>query len=349
MSSAKQSKKRKHKKAWPLWPISILIAIVLFVAFKVFGPNTGNFTKGEYLYIHTGSSYKDVADALHTGGFIKDFKSFNILAKEAHYPEHIHPGKYKINPGMSNYNIIRLLHSGKQTPVKLVINKLRTQQEFIRLIGENLEADSMVMQQMFHDPVYLAQFGLDTNTVMCAIMPDTYQFFWNTTADKAFRKIENNYTKFWNNERVQQAEQIKLTPQQVVIIASIIEEETNKNDEKPDIASVYLNRFHKGIKLQADPTIKFAIGDFSIRRITGNYLQFASPYNTYLYSGLPPGPICTPSVSSIEAVLNAPKTDYIYFCAKEDFSGYHRFAATYNEQLKNARLYQQALDAKGIH
>lgn len=334
---------------WLLLFTAIIIAGGLYIAFKVFGPNTGSFSEGEYLYIHTGSSYDAVKAELVNGGFVRDIKSFDLLATEANYPAHIHAGKYRLTRGMSNYRIMRMLRSGRQEPVKLVINKLRTRQDLINIICKNLEADSNVLKQMLHDTVYLAEFGLDTNTAMCAIMPDTYEFFWNTSADKAFRKIEKNYARFWTGERKAKAAAKDISPVQAVILASIVEEESNKNDEKPTIASVYLNRLHKGIRLQADPTVKYAVGDFSLRRITGVHLAFASPYNTYQNTGLPPGPICTPSQQSIDAVLNAPETDYIYFCAREDFSGYHRFAATDAEQAKNARLYHRALDARGIH
>ncbi len=346
---SRNSRKRKRNGRWLLPLLAILIAGGLYAAFKVFGPNTGNFSEGEYLYIHTGSSYDAVKAELVNGGFVKDIRSFDILASEANYPNHIHPGKYRLQPGMSNYKIIRMLHSGRQETVKLVINKLRTRQDLVNIICKNLEADSNVLRQMLHDTVYLAEFGLDTNTALCAIMPDTYEFYWNTSSDKAFRKIEKNYARFWTDDRKAKAAAHDISPVQAVILASIVEEESNKNDEKPTIASVYLNRLHKGIRLQADPTVKYAVGDFSIRRITGQYLSYPSPYNTYQNTGLPPGPICTPSAQSIDAVLNAPETDYIYFCAREDFSGYHRFAATDAEQAKNARLYHQALDARGIH
>jgi UPF0755 protein len=345
-----QSKKKQSHSSRVIWSIFLIGAVILlYIAFEVFGPNTAAFTQGPYLYIRTGSTYENVKETLQQDGFIRNVRSFDLLAKQLHYPEHVHPGKYKISAGMSNYTIIRLLHSGRQTPVKLVINKIRTEQDFITLLSTNLEADSVVLKQMFHDPVYLSAFGLDTNTVMCAVMPDTYDFFWNTTADKAFKKIEKGYARFWDDAHKEQAKKQGLAPDEAIIVASIVDEESNKNDEKPNIASVYLNRLHKGMKLQADPTVKFAVGDFTIRRITGAHLAFISPYNTYLNKGLPPGPICTPSVSSINAVLNAPQTDYLYFCAKEDFSGYHNFAATYPEQVKNAILYQQALNARGIH
>ena len=349
MSPATRSKKKKGLGKWLLPVLAVIIAGCLYVAFKVFGPNTGNFSQGQYLFIHTGSSYDDVKKALLAGGFVRDIKSFDILAEEANYPHHLHPGRYKIKRGMSNYNMLRTLRSGRQEPVKLVINKLRTKQDFIDLLSRNLEADSLVLKQMLQDTTYLAQFGLDTNTAMCAVMPDTYEFFWNTSADKAFRKIEKNYARFWTDDRKAKAAAKGLSPAQVITVASIVDEESNKNDEKPNIASVYLNRLHKGMLLQADPTVKFAIGDFTIRRITGTHLAFQSPYNTYLHTGLPPGPICTPSEQSIDAVLNAAETNYIYFCAREDFSGYHRFAATDEEQIKNARLYHNALDARNIH
>ena len=346
---ASKSKKKKNKFRWLLWLFVIILVTGLYGLLKVFGPNTGSMADGEYLYIRTGSAYTDVKHALEEGGFIKDITSFDLLAKKANYPNHVYAGKYHIEKGMSNYDIVRLLRSGRQTPVKLVINKLRTQDDFIRFISSNLEADSAVMRQMFDDTVYLAQFGLDTNTVMCAVIPDTYEFFWNTSADKAFRKIAGYYKAYWTNERKEKVQAKGLTPKQAIIIASIVEEETNKNDEKGNIASVYINRKRIGMPLQADPTVKFAVGDFSIRRVTGTHLSAASPYNTYKYAGLPPGPSCTPSKKSLEAVINAPDTKYLYFCAREDFSGYHRFATTLAEHSKNARLYQNALNARGIH
>ncbi len=329
--------------------VIIILAVLGWGLFKVFGPNIRSHVQGDYLYIRTGSNFNQVMASLEHGGFVSDPTIFNFVAGRMGLPSHIHPGKYKISSHMSNYKIIRLLHSGKQTPVKLVINKLRTRQDFVRLLAANIEPDSITISQMFRDPVYLAQFGLDTNTLMGAVIPDTYEFYWNTTADKVFRRIEKNHARYWDATRREQAKQQGITPMQATIVASIVDEETNINDDKPKIASVYLNRIKKGMKLQADPTVKFAIGDFSIRRVTGPMLENTSPYNTYLYEGLPPGPICTPSVSSLNAVLTSPKTTYLYFCAKEDFSGYSNFASTYDEQIKNAAKYRKALDARGIH
>lgn len=345
---SRRSGKTSRKKWWK-WLLLLLLLVGLAGVYVLFGPNTGALTEGEYVYIRTGSRYDDVKKALKDGGFVRDLRTFDLLARQAGYPDRVRAGKYHISRGMSNYNIVRLLRSGRQTPVKLVVGKLRTKNDFIRLLSRNLEADSNVLRQMFADTVYLAQFGLDTNTVLCGVMPDTYEFYWNTSADKAFRKIEKKFAAFWNEDRRLRASKLSLRPDEVITLASIIEEESNKNDEKPNIASVYLNRLRNGTRLQADPTARWAYGDFTIKRITSTQTSIQSPYNTYQVTGLPPGPICTPSPQSIDAVLNAPKTDYLYFCAREDFSGYHRFAATYDEHLKNARLYQQALNARNIH
>jgi peptidoglycan lytic transglycosylase G len=340
---------KKKKSRGLLYTMLIIIAIELLAIYKTFGPNTGSLTKGDFFYLHTGSDYDRLRSGIEEGGFVSDMVTFNWLAKLAGLPAHVHPGKYKIGSGMSNFNIIRMLRSGRQTPVKLLVNRLRTKHDFVMLLSSNLEADSLAVAQLMNDQQYLSQFGFDTNTVMCAILPDTYDFYWDVTADKAFRKIHKNYTRFWDENRRQLARSQGLNPVKTIIIASIVEEETNLADDKPKIASVYMNRLDKGMKLQADPTVKFAIGDFSIRRITGPMLDTKSPYNTYMYAGLPPGPICTPTTSSIEAVLTAPKTSYLYFCADEDFSGHSTFASTYPEQIKNAHAYQKALDARGIH
>lgn len=344
----KAKRKRKNNKALK-YIILLLAGCLLIGLYFFFGPNTGSLSNGEYLYIHTGSKYEQVKQALKAGGFVREINSFDIIAKRAGYPKHIHPGKYHITRGMSNYSMARLLRGGRQTPVKLVINKIRTEQEFVNIISQNLEADSAVLWHMLKDTTYLSQFGLDTNTALCGVMPNTYQFYWNTSADGAFKKIEKNYARFWSGTRKQQAKKEGLTPIQAIIIASIVEEETNNNDEKPNIASVYINRYKKNMKLQADPTIKYALKDFGLRRITANILETSSPYNTYMNSGLPPGPICTPGIASINAVLSAPESKYLYFCEKGDGSGTHLFAATYEDHLKNARAYHQTLDERNIH
>ena len=342
------AKKRKALR-WALGLFFILLILAGFALWGVFGPNTGDFKEDDYLYVRTGSTYADVRSSLKDDGFVKNIESYDVVARRANYPAMVKAGKYKIRRGMSNYNIVRMLRNGKQVPVKLVVNKLRTEQDLVNLISKNLEADSNELKALLNDNNFLDSFGLKDETAMAAIMPDTYEFWWNTRAKKAYSKIAKYYTEYWNEDRKQKADQKSMTPAEVVIMASIVEEETNKHDEKGNIASVYMNRIKNGMPLQADPTVKFAVNNFALRRIAGDMLRHPSPYNTYVHKGLPPGPICTPSKRSIEAVLNAPATDYIYFCAKEDFSGYHRFASNYNEHMRNARLYQRALNERNIH
>ncbi|MHB1922654.1 MAG: endolytic transglycosylase MltG, partial [Chitinophagaceae bacterium] len=335
--------------------ISILVFVLLIVGsvgyflLNVFGPNTEPFHDQKYFYIRTGSSYSQVLQSLTQQGIIKNKSSFNWLAQSLSLPDHFWPGRYKIKAGMSNFSIIKLLRSGRQTPVVLVINKLRTKNDFIHLICSNLETDSATLNELLNDQVYLRQFGLDTNTALCAIIPDTYDFYWNTSAEKVFQKLIKKRNEFWSKRRIELAQKLGLTPNQVIILSSIIEEETNKNNEKPVIASVYLNRLKKGMRLSADPTLKYAMNDFALKRIYSKYTRFPSPYNTYLHSGLPPGPICTPSIKTLEAVLNTKSTNYLYFCAKDDFSGYHVFSETYQEQIINAKKYQAALNKMNIH
>jgi UPF0755 protein len=351
---AKKSK-AKQSPAKNLWIKRLLVAtcaivagVLVYAGYYVFGPNTKTFGDSKFFYVHTGSTYGDVLDGLEEQEIIRNRTSFELVATQLGYRNRVKAGKYQISRGMSNFEIVKLLRAGRQVPVKLTITKLRTKQDLVRKIAANLEADSATFRALLSDQVYLRQFGLDTNTVMSAFMPNSYQFYWNTTAENAFKKIQKETANFWNDSRKAAAQRLGLTPIQVTILASIVDEETNKNDEKPLISSVYLNRFRKGMRLQADPTVKFALQDFSIRRIREGHIAFESPYNTYQVTGLPPGPICTPSIKSIEAVLNTPDTDYIYFCAKADFSGYHAFAATYAEHMKNAHAFHQALNARGI-
>jgi UPF0755 protein len=329
--------------------LSVLLALMIFFTYRVLGPNTAPFSDHKFFYIHSGSSYRQVVSALEEQGIVKHLKSFEWVARKLDYPTHVHAGKYDIHKGMSNLAIVRLLRSGRQTPVRLVINKLRTKADFASLISGKLEPDSLTMMTLLNDEVYLRQYGLDTNSALCAVIPNTYQFFWNTSPEDVFARLEKEKEKFWTPKRRAEADSIGLSEQQVYIMASIVEEETNKSRDKPLIASVYLNRLRAGMRLAADPTARFAVGDFSLRRITSKQTAFLSPYNTYLHTGLPPGPICTPSIKTIDAVLDAPETNYYYFCAKPDFSGYNVYAATYTQHLRNARAYQKALDSLQIH
>ncbi|GAA0545134.1 endolytic transglycosylase MltG [Chitinophaga japonensis] len=343
--------KSSGRTIWIRRIIVIVCALVagaaVYVAYRVFGPNTKAFGDKKYFYVRTGSTYQDVLEGLEEQGVVRSRNSFDWVARELNYPTRVKAGRYQIQKGMSNFEIVRLLRSGRQVPVKLVITKLRTKKDLVKKLCSNLEADSNALRVLLQDQVYLRQFGLDSNTVMCAVMPNTYEYYWNTSAEGAFAKLEKAREQFWTEERKAKARRLGLSLNEVTILAAIVEEETNKNDEKPLISSVYLNRYRKGMRLQADPTVKFALQDFGLKRIRESHTLYDSPYNTYRYTGLPPGPICTPSSKTLEAVLNTPETDYMYFCARSDFSGYHAFAATYREHLQNARQYQAALNRLG--
>ncbi|MBL7711166.1 MAG: endolytic transglycosylase MltG [Chitinophagaceae bacterium] len=340
-SKAGAGKFRKAK--WGL--IAGLVVLGLFYLLQT---RSDSFSSGEYLYIRSGSAYEQVEEALLEQGFIHNAERFRKRAGQSGYAQHVLPGKYRIRKGMREREILDMLQSGRQEAVQFVVKKLRTRDELIRLVGTQLEADTLVLRQLLSDSIYLARYALNAHTAMCAVMPGTYTFFWNSDAETVFKKIARQYVAFWTKERKAKASKMGLNPQEAIVLASIVEEESNKSTDKPKIASVYLNRIRAGMKLQADPTAKFAYGDFMIRRIKGEHIAVNSPYNTYKVAGLPPGPICTPSRNSIEAVLNAPKTNYIYFCAREDFSGYHNFAATWQQHNANARKYHAALKKRGI-
>jgi UPF0755 protein len=245
---------------------------------------------------------------------------------------------------MSLVNLVRMLNNGRQTPVNFVITKLRTKENLASRIGRAFETDSTTMMALLNNNDSLKQYGLDTNTVMAAAMPYTYTLKWNSSPEKIFGEFYTAYKRFWNDERKVKADSLGLTPHEVSALASIVEEETNAASDKPNIASVYLNRLDAGMPLQADPTLKYAIKDFGIKRVLNIHKETISPYNTYRNKGLPPGPICTPSVETIDAVLSAPKTKYYYFVANSNFDGTHIFSNDYAEHMKHARIYQGKLN-----
>jgi UPF0755 protein len=326
----------------------IAIAIVFFAGavsvYLIFGPGT-SFNNPKYdLYIRTGMNFNSLMSNLREEKVISHPAVFSWIAARTGYPEKIKAGKYEIRSGMSLFNLMKMLKNGRQSPVNLVITKLRTKEDLAAMVGRKLECDSATFLAYLNNNDTLRNYSLDSNTVMTAILPNTYTYFWNTNPTRVFRKMETASRTFWTAARREQAASHQLNPVTAYILASIVEEETTRKEDKPKIASVYLNRLAKGMKLAADPTVKFALRDFELKRVYSKYLMVESPYNTYRNIGLPPGPICTPSRESLEAVLNAPDTRYLYFVAKPDFSGYSNFAETYEEHLQNARSYQKSLD-----
>ena len=328
----------------------ILVAVVSFayVAYKAIMAPSVQGQNTAYIQIHPNDNTQSVEEKLMEVADFKTMKAFAPLMKYYKYDAHVKPGNYAIRPGDSMRDICLRLLSGNQTPVKLVLPPVRTIDRIAGAVGKQLMTDSTSIATLLTNKELIDSLGFSIETFPALFIPNTYEVYWTMTPEQFVARIVKEYGRFWNAERKNKAQVLGLTPIQVSTLASIVDEETNKNDEKPIVAGLYLNRLKRGMLLQADPTVKYAHGDFSLRRILIAHLTIDSPYNTYKYAGVPPGPIRIPSISSIESVLNPAKHNYIYMCAKEDFSGYHNFATTLSEHNANARRYQQALNRRGI-
>ncbi len=303
-----------------------------------------------YLFIPTNSTFDDVMELLKQNHLLENYESFVWLSHIKNYQNHVNPGKYRLYNNMSNNELINLLRSGRQVPIKLVFTNIRTIENLAGVVGKQIEADSMEISDLLHDEAFIEKFGFDRTSIPALFIPNTYEFYWNTSARKFVTKMKREYDKFWNDSRRNKAKAIGLTPKEVAVLASIVQAEQNTHkEEKPIIAGLYINRLKKRMYLQSDPTIVFAKGDFSIKRVLNRDKAIDSPYNTYKRIGLPPGPINFPEISSLDAVLNYDKNDYLFMCAKEDFSGYHYFAKTNRQHAIYARRYQAALNKQKIY
>jgi len=324
----------------------IIVVVALVLAWLLFGSATGFKENKKYLYVYTGKAdAASVMKSVRDNDLLKNPGVFEILANQFDVWERLKPGRYEIKKGQNLISITRMLRNNRQTPVNLVINKLRTTEDLASILAKNFEADSLDIIEFINNPDSLTKLDVNHNTLMTLVIPNTYTIYWNTSPGKIFRRLKSEKESFWEKkERIEKAEKLGFTPDQVYTIASIVEEETNKQNEKGKVASVYINRYRTGMPLGADPTIKFALKDFGLKRIYHKHLDVVSPYNTYRNTGLPPGPICTPSPKTIDAVLTAPATEYLYFVAASDFSGGHTFSNTYAEHLQHAKEYQKALD-----
>ncbi len=306
-------------------------------------------TPEKYVYIPTDSDFSQVITILSNSGMLINVNSFEWLANQKKYVSNIKPGRYKIDKALNNNDLVNLLRAGKQTPVKVTFHNIRTKEELAGIIASQIEADSISILEYIVDSVVLQSLGLDNENVACIFLPNTYEFYWNTSAEEFVSRMIREYSIFWNSSRREKADNIKLSLYEVSILASIVEKEQSiKLDERPLVAGLYLNRIRRGMNLESDPTLIFALRDFTIRRVLNKDKKVDSPYNTYNNAGLPPGPICIPSINSIDAVLGAISHKFIFMCAKEDFSGYHNFAKTYAKHLINARKYQKALNKRKI-
>jgi len=312
----------------------------------------GNTVEEGYLYIPTGSDFKDVENLVHP--FLKRVKPFVLVAEKLNYTESVKPGKYKISKGMSNFELVRMLRSGKQTMVNLSFNNQDTFEKLAGRISQQIEADSISLLKAFTDNAFLEEAGLNSGNAIGMYIPNSYEFYWNTTAEDFRAKMLDEYTKFWDASRLEKAKKLNLTKNEVITLASIVQKETSTVNERPIVAKLYLNRLASGWPLQADPTIIFALkakfgNDMVIKRVFSKDLDINSPYNTYKNTGLPPGPISMPDISSIEAVLNPANHDYFYMCASVTTVGTHEFAKTLDQHNKNAAKYQQWLNKQGVN
>jgi len=329
--------------------ILILAAAGSFLVYRsIFGISVLAEQRNTIIYIPTGSNFEQVLDTLNEHLQIEKPALLKWLAVKKGYPENIKPGRYVISSDMSCIALINLLRSGRQTPVKLTFNNVRTLGQLSGKIGKQLEADSSMIIAYLDDETNYASDGFKRATIISLFIPNTYELYWNTDPAKLYARMLKEYRIFWNEDRLKKAEFRKLKPLEVAILASIIDDEVARKDEKPRIAGVYLNRLKRGMPLQACPTIKFALNDFTITRVLFEHLEVDSPYNTYKNRGLPPGPVGCPSIEGIDAVLNAEDHDYIYFAAKSDFSGYHNFSRTLAEHNRYANQYQKELDRRKI-
>lgn len=317
------------------------------VYFVFFMPNVNTQTLVS-INIPSGAAYRDVLNLLNENKVLKHPQTFEVVSNLKKYPSRVKPGHYVFTRKMNNRQIVNMLMAGLQQPVKLVVYNIRTKDEFASLVGRTLELDSAAVMQQLNSNKFAAKRNSDTAAILARFIVDNYELYWTTSIDRLFEKLDKAYNNFWNTERLAKAQALGLSPTEVVVLASVVEKEVMRDKELPTVAGVYLNRLKIGMPLQADPTLVFALRDFDARRVTSVHKDFDSPYNTYKYAGLPPGPICMPRKKSIDAVLNHEQHKYMYFCANPDLSGYSIFSETYQEQMRVAREYRQKLNAMNI-
>lgn len=339
----------KNKKAIYTAVIAAILIVGSLIACKTLLLNTPlKIEKATFLYIDNDDNIDSVYIKLQRDLHASSLSGFRLLTKFSSYAEHIHEGAYKLTPDNNTWDLFHKLKSGHQTPIMLTVPSVRTLGKLARSVSRRLMIDSTSVARLLNDSAYCARMGFNRYTLPSLFIPNTYEVYWNISAEEFVERMKKEHDRFWNKERREKAAGIGLTPEEVATLASIVEEETANKAEKPMVAGLYMNRLRIGMPLQADPTVKFGLQEFGLRRILHKHLEVDSPYNTYKHTGLPPGPIRIPSIDGLESVLNYTRHDYLYMCAKEDFSGTHNFAAHWNEHLANARRYQQALNKRNI-
>jgi UPF0755 protein len=334
--------------------VSIIIGVLLLLAiYKItsdlFMNNVKNKSNNElYIYIKSNESIDRLIYNLQKENVLINVASFERVAKIINLASMLKTGRYKITEGMNNIALIKLLKSGRQEPLNLVIKYARKKENLALALSKQLEIDSSEIIALLNDSLTLKTTKMDSNNIINLFIPNTYNVYWNISGKKLIYRMLKEYNIFWNSNRTTKSILLNMSPKEISILASIVMSETNKPDEMPIIARTYLNRLNIGMPLQADPTILFALNDTSIKRVLSIHTALQSPFNTYLNLGLPPGAICLATPTAIDAVLNAPLHNYIYFCAKEDFSGYHNFSETFEQHQLNAKRYQHALNKLGL-
>jgi UPF0755 protein len=338
--------------------ISLLLILLVvggiggYYAFKAIYQSNVNLgdKKSQIIYIPTGSTFNDVVRILGEKNILKNRSTFEFLSGKKKYKDAVKPGKYRILANMNNNALINLLRAGIQEPVEINFNGLHTVNELIGRVARRIEADSLSLYHAVNDNGYLSKYGFNTDNIQALFIPNTYQFFWNTSVDEFFERMAKEYKSFWTDARKAKTKAIGFTQTEVTVLASIVQgEQCCDNEEKKIIAGLYINRLQKNMKLESDPTVIYAVGDFTIQRVSYENKQIQSPYNTYENTGLPPGPVNFVQQSSMDAVLNYDKNDYIFMCAKDDLSGKNCFSKTYEQHLVYVKKYHDALDKRGIH
>ncbi len=340
--------RKKRKDIGCLLIVLLILGSIGFKGYRFFKKTGFAPEETVYAYIDEKTSFDDLGEFLIDSAGAQNIDFFNILASAFEYPDNMRTGKYAIDPGISSIDLINRLRRGQQTPTRITFNNVRFLDDLAKRLDEQLMLTADDILTRLTDPAYCDSLGFNTETIRAMFIPNTYEVYWNISPDRLLTRMKKEYDTFWNDDRKTKAEKIGLTPIEVAILASIVEEETAVADEYPIVAGLYINRLHRGMLLQADPTVKYAVGDFMLQRILYAHLEIDSPYNTYIYPGLPPGPLRIPTIQSLNAVLNYTKHNYLYMVAKEDFSGRHNFASTLTEHNNNANRYRAELNRRNI-
>jgi len=354
---AKRSKKRKSVVGIEIAASAVLTIVLIFCgiqAYRLVGNNlTSRDGEKHIVYVYPETTPEAMLDRIEEDYRIGSRFSIRLQGRLLNWPSKTRPfvrtGRYELDGRMCNLELIRMFRNGQQKPVELRFQNIRTPEQLAGRLAGQLMLDSTDIITRLQDDAYMERYGLDAANAVCLFLPDTYETWWDISPDQLFDKMHKAYSAFWNDERKQKAEALGLKPQEIATIASIVEEETNRDEDKPLIAGLYMNRLRIGMPLQSCPTVKFALRDFGLRRITSEHLAVESPYNTYRNAGLPPGPIRIPTKKTLDFALNPTPSDYLYMCASDKFDGTHHFSSNYAEHSAYARAYQRALNKRGIH